>query len=566
MRIACIIAGLALVSPLAQGDMPADRSPERIRVHVAFLADDLLEGRAAGSRGYDIAARYVATQMALAGLAPGGVDGGWLQPVSMIQGTRVVPAATAAIIRGDERTELEPVTDFLPATNYFGSGASVEAPLVFVGFGISAPEFGYDDFAGVDLAGKVAVVLAGAPESFPASERAHHSREKVREVAARGAVGIVFLNTPPEEARSPWDRAVKLSWVAGMRLVDDDGQPVEAYPELKAGMSLNITAAPALFAGSPKPLEQVWADAAAGRPQAFDLPATIAITTRTALSRVDSANVVGLLEGADPELKNEYVVFTAHLDHLGRGAAVEGDTIYNGALDNASGIAVMLEAARMLAGAERGPKRSLLFVAVTAEERGLLGSKKFAMDPTVPKDAIVADINMDMPVLLYPTAGFTVLGAPHSTLGEVARAAIEAEGLRMEPDMFPEEVLFVRSDQYSFVREGIPAIALKDGKTSTDPTIDAEKVFREHMLSDYHMPGDDLDLPIHWESFGALARVVARIGRAVADAPGRPAWLPGDFFGETFGKREAESPPLAHVPMHEDPVDRAEGEGAATDP
>jgi len=537
MRTSCIIAALALVSPAAVGDLPPDASPERIRAHVAFLADDLLEGRAAGSRGYDIAARYVATQMELADLEPAGVDGGWLQPVSMIQGTRVVPAAKAVVEQAGRRIELEPAVDFLPAVHYFGTQASVNAPLVFVGFGISAPELGYDDFAGVDLAGKVAVVLGGAPRSFPSSNRAHHSREKSRQVAARGAVGIVYVNTPEEEKRSPWSRAVKLSWVAGMRLVDDDGQPVDAYPELKAGIALNIAAAPTLFAGAPKPLEQIWADAAAGKPQAFDLPASISITTQTALARAESANVVGLLEGADPALKHEYVVFTAHLDHIGRGAAVNGDTIYNGAMDNASGVAVMLEAARLLAAADPRPKRSILFVAVTAEERGLLGSKKFASNPTVPREAIVANVNMDMPVLIYPSAGFTAFGAEHSTLGEVARRAMEAEGLQMAPDIAPEEVRFVRSDQYSFVREGIPAIYLDDGQLSSDPAVDAQALFKEHMLRDYHMPSDDMDLPMHWESFADLARVNARIGRAIADDPRRPEWLSGDFFGETYGKK-----------------------------
>jgi len=532
-----IIAGLLLGAPAAHADglPPADAGA--IRTHVAFLADDLLEGRSTGSRGYDIAARYVAAQMALVGLKPAGVDGGWLQPLDLVQGARVVPTATAVLERDGERIEFVPAQDFIPGRNYFASRAEVTAPLVFVGFGIHAPELGHDDFAGVDLTGRIAVVLDGSPATFPSSQRAHHSREKLRQVASRGAVGVVFINTPEEEKRSPWSRTVALSWVAGMRLVDAAGQPVEAYPELKASASFNIETAPRLFTGAPKPLERIWADAAAGRPQAFDLPGTLTLATQTALSRLSSANVVGLLEGADPGLKDEYVVFTAHLDHIGRGAAVGGDTIYNGALDNASGVAVMLEAARLLAGAETRPRRSILFVAVTAEERGLLGSKHFATNPTVPKDALVANVNMDMPVLLYPTGGFTAFGAEHSTLGEVARAAIEAEGLQMVPDRFPEEVLFVRSDQYSFVREGIPALYLDDGQLASDPAIDAPAIFKAHLLRDYHMPSDDMDLPIHWESFAKLARVNTRIGLAIANDPERPSWLPGDFFGETFGRK-----------------------------
>ncbi len=529
MLALCPLSAVAYDAPVVD--------PRAIRAHVEFLADDLLEGRATGSRGFDIAARYVATQFELVGLEPGGVDGTWLQPVSLTEATRVIPAATAAIELDGQRTELVPGEDFIPGFGYFGSLAEVSGPLVFVGHAITAPELGYDDFAGVDVTGKIAVVLSGAPASFPNSQRAHYSREKVRELVRRGAIGMVWINTPSDEKRSPWAKSVQLSWVPSMRLLDAAGEPVDAYPQIKASMSLNLAAADKLFAGSPVPLEEIWSQAEAGILKPFDLPATLTLRTRSAQGKAESNNVIGLLPGSDPVLKNEYVVFSAHLDHIGRGAAVNGDTIYNGALDNASGIAVMIEAARVLAAARQRPKRSILFVAVTAEERGLLGSKHFAMNPTVPKDAIVANVNMDMPVVLYPAAGFTAFGAEHSTLGAVAEKALEAEGLIMAPDPTPEEVIFVRSDQYSFVREGIPAIYLDDGKVSSDPNIDALQIFRNHMLVDYHMPSDEIDLPINWDSMAALARVNVRIARLVADDPVRPSWLPGDFFGETFGKR-----------------------------
>ncbi len=527
---------LLLAAPCVQaGELPA-ADAEAIRAHVAFLSDDLLEGRATGSRGYDIAAKYVATQMALIGLKPAGTGGDWLQPVSLLQAIRVIPQAEAVITRGTEQVVLTPVEDFLPSSGYFGSQAEVEAPMVFVGYGIAAPGHGHDDFAGLDLRGKIAVVLAGSPDTLPSSERAHHSLEKTRAIESRGAVGIVTVDTPEDAAKTPWEKNVLLATIPGRRLVDQAGQPVEAYPGIRARIYVNVPAAAKLFEGAPKPLQQVWADAEADRPQGFDLPGRIRLLTRTALSRMASANVVGVLEGSDPVLRNEYVVFSAHLDHLGRGTAVGGDAIYNGALDNASGVAVMLEAARLIAAGPR-PKRSILFLAVTAEENGLLGSQWFAQNPTVPKDAIVANVNMDMPVLLYPAAGFTAFGAEHSTLGEVARRATEAEGLQLVPDQTPDEVLFVRSDQYSFVREGIPALYLDDAKLSADPAIDPEAVFREHLRVDYHMPSDDMSLPIHWPSMAVLARVNARIGIAIANDPQRPSWLPGDFFGETFGRK-----------------------------
>lgn len=539
MRILTLICLLVPLATLAADDLPP-ASPATVRAHVGFLADDLLEGRATGSRGYDIAARFVAAQLESYGIQPAGQDGGWLQPVMFVQGTRVIPQGRVALTRDGETTELEPAKDFVPGVNYFTAEAEVSAPLVFVGFGIHAPKYGYDDFGDIDLTGKIAVVLWDSPPTLASSIRAHFSRERTREIARRGAVGMISLPTPKSEARSPFEKSVLQAVLPRRRLVDDAGQPVEAFPEIRASASLSLATAELIFAGGPKTLEQVWADAEAGVPQSFELPGTMTLVNRTALGKSESANVVGLLPGADPVLKGEYVVFSAHLDHLGRGATVNGDNIYNGALDNASGIAVMLETARLLASATERPRRSILFVAVTGEENGLLGSERFAKSPTVPREGLVANVNMDMPVLLYPAAGFTAFGAEHSTLGEVARRALEAEGLEMVPDQTPDEVIFVRSDQYSFVREGIPALYVDDGKRSSDPNIDPEQIFREHMRLDYHMPSDDMRLPIHWESMAALARVNARIGLGIANDPERPSWLPGDFFGDTFGKAAQE--------------------------
>jgi Zn-dependent M28 family amino/carboxypeptidase len=537
MRCILLAAALLSLAPLATADKLPEADPAAIRAHTAFLADDLLEGRATGTRGYDIAALYVATQMELMGLKPAGVNGGWLQPVSFVEATRVVPQATAVITRDGESVALEPATDFLPSPSYFSTSSGVTAPMVFVGFGIHAPKYGHDDFGDIDIRGKVAVVLGDSPATLPSSIRAHYSRQMMKEIASRGAVGIVYLETPKSAERSPWEKSVLQATLPRRRLLDDQGQPVEAYPEIKASISVRLEAAGAILAGAPKSLEQVWADAAAGVPQAFELPSSITMTARTELGQAESANVVGLLEGSDPELRNEYVVFTAHLDHLGRGPAVDGDSIYNGALDNASGVAAMLEAARLLASTEPRPKRSILFVAVTGEENGLLGSGRFAQNPTVPKEQLVANVNMDMPVMLYPAAGFVAFGAEHSTLGDLARRAVEGEGLQLVPDPNPEEVFFVRSDQYSFVKEGIPALYLDDAPQSADPAVDAGAVFKQHMVRNYHMPSDDMRLPIHWPSFAKLARINARLGRSIADAAERPAWLPGDFFGETFGRK-----------------------------
>ncbi len=531
----CLTAAGAAAADSA-ADTAADAAAARIRAHIGFLADDLLEGRAAGSRGYDLAARYVAAEFDALGLKPGGAGGGWLQPVELIEASPVIPAGEFVLERAGATTRLESAVDFLPGVDYSAAKSSITAPLEFVGFGVSAPERGYDDFAGSDLKGKIAVILSGAPPSFDSESRAHYSAPltKLPELVRRGAVGVVSVLSRVDEKRVPWERHVQRSWFPAMRWIGADGQPVDAFVELRRKATMGRTGAEKLFAGSGHALEDVYATAEAGRPQHFALPGTATLAGQTILTKRQSANVVGLLEGADPVLKHEYVVLSAHLDHLGRGAAVGGDTIYNGAMDNASGVAVMLEVAHMLAGDARRPRRSVLFVALTAEERGLLGGDVFARQPTVPKQALVADVNMDMPVALGPIADWVAFGAEHSTLGPVAARAAAAEGYRLSPDPMPEEIVFVRSDQYMFVRQGVPSIYMSAGSQSKDPAIDVKARWEDFLRNHYHMPSDDTSLPIHYPSLAGLARVNARIVREVADARERPAWNPGDFFGARF--------------------------------
>jgi len=519
----------------AAADAAADAAAARIRAHVAFLADDLLEGRAAGSRGYDLAARYVASEFEALGLKPGGAAGAWFQPIELLEASAVIAAGEFSIERDGQATRLESTVDFLPLRDYGAAQSSVTGPLEFVGYGVSAPERGYDDFAGADLQGRIAVVLSGAPPTFDSEARAHYSATltKLPELVRRGAIGVVIVLTPVDEARTPWPRLVQRSWFPGMRWLDADGRPVDAFAELRRAALLGRAGAAKLFAGTGHPLEAVYAAAEAGRPQHFALPGTATLAGQTTLARRQSANVVGLVEGADPVLRHEYVVLSAHLDHLGRGEAVGGDAIYNGALDNAAGVAVLLEVARMLSVDGRRPKRSVLFLALTAEERGLLGSDVFARHPTVP-GALVADINMDMPVALGPLADWVAFGAEHSTLGPVAARAAAAEGYALAPDPLPEEIVFVRSDQYMFVRQGVPSIYISTGTRSRDPAIDLRARDEDFLRERYHQPSDDVAQPIHYPSLAGLARVNARILRAVADAPARPAWNPGDFFGSRF--------------------------------
>jgi Zn-dependent M28 family amino/carboxypeptidase len=536
MRRLTVFSCLASVTLLAVAAEAPEIVPAAIRAHVEFLADDLLEGRAAGTRGYDLAARYVASRMQAMGLEPAGDGGGWTQAVPLIQATRDHAVSSLVVRTAGGEDRFAPLDDFIGGF-YFGRSASaVTAPATYVGFGIHAPELGHDDFAGIDLKGRIAVVLTGAPATFPNSQRAHYSsRSKIEGLIARGAVGVVTVDTPEEEARSPWARSKQLSWNPRMRLLDAAGMPVDAYPEILGSASVSVAAAPRLFAGAPASADEVFAAAREARFRSFELPGEISMALENRLERLQSANVVGLLRGSDPALADEYVVVTAHLDHIGRGEPVNGDDIYNGALDNAAGVAIMLESARALADATERPRRSILFVALTAEERGLLGAYHFAAQPTVPRDAIVANINNDMPMALFPVGGLTIYGAEHSTLGATARAALAAEGLADLPDPSPEEVVFVRSDQYPFVRAGIPALFIVTGAMSTDPAVDAAAVRRNFLLHDYHAPSDSTALPIHWPSLARIAAVNVELARAIANASGRPQWLPGDFFGTTFG-------------------------------
>lgn len=535
-RLPALITVAIAAAPAAAAEWPAVPD-QAIRAHVEFLSDDLLEGRAAGSPGYDLAARYVASQMRIIGLEPAGDGGGWLQSVPLIEAKRDLGAGTLAVRGtggGDDR--LTPVEDFIPGFFFGATDSAVTAPATYAGFGIHAPELGHDDFAGIDLKGRVAVVLDGAPAGFPDSQRAHYSgRAKTEELVARGAIGIVTVDTPQEEARVPWERKKNLSWNPRMRLLDEAGVPVDAYPEIKASASVSLAAAPRLFAGAAMSAAEAFAAASERRSRSFDLPGEISVSVRNSLARAQSANVIGLLRGSEPALAGEYVVLTAHLDHLGRGTAFDGDDLYNGALDNAAGIAILLETARALAASPTRPRRSILFIALTAEERGLLGSYHFTAHPTVPRESLVANINTDMPEALFPVAGMILLGAPHTTLGELARAALAAEGLVEVPDPTPEEVSFVRSDQYPFIRSGIPAIVVRPGAMSSDPAVDARAVQRQFRLNHYHMPSDTIALPIHWPSLAKQARVTVRLALAIANDNAAPAWLPGDFFGMTFG-------------------------------
>lgn len=520
---------------------PANADEQRIANDVRALADDRFEGREAGTRGYDLAAEYVAQRYADIGLQPAGDDGTWFQTVPLLKATREADGAALVVKRNGREIALRFREQFLPTLNFNAGEHALEAPAVFVGQGVHAPELGHDDFAGLDLQGKIAVVFGGAPARFDNDRRAFHSatREKLRALAERGAVGAVFVNTPKDEAESPWSRGADNWQRAGMRLRGPDGKGLGTFPELRGLATVSAAAADLIFADGPRTAAQLFDAAEAGTLKGFALPGTLALAGRTKIEPVTSRNVVATLPGSDAALAAEHIVYTAHLDHIGIGAPVKDengveDRIYNGALDNALGVAIMLEAARALKADKAAPKRSLLFVALTAEEKGLLGAEWFATHPTVAAGSLVANINMDMPVLLAPSKDVVPIGVEHSSLKTALDAAAKEIGVTLSPDPFPEDVVFVRSDQYAFIRAGIPAIYLTGGMLSADGERDPKLALRKFLRDHYHQPSDEATLPIAWGDALRLAKLNARLGRLVGDAGERPRWNAGDFFGDRF--------------------------------
>ncbi|NLA68279.1 MAG: M20/M25/M40 family metallo-hydrolase [Gammaproteobacteria bacterium] len=524
-------------APAAAAPRSADPAANRIEDDVRALAGDAMQGRATGTPGFDRAADHVAARFAEAGLQPAGADGSWFQPVPLLRATIDAEGALLRVTLGDDAVELAFPEQFLPLPDFNRPESAVDAPAVFVVQAVHAPGLGHDDFAGLDLRGKVAVILGGAPDHFDDDRRAFHGSlaEKLRAVAARGAVGAVLAGTADDEVRTPWARIAADRDRPSMRLRGEDGRGVDTWPGLQVVARVGAAAADTLFAGGDRSTARLAADARAGRGRGFDLPVRLSLAVWTRVDVLDSRNVVGLLPGSDPALAHEYVVHTAHLDHLGIGADVDGDRVYNGALDNALGVAIMTEAARTLASASGRPRRPQLFVAVTAEEQGLLGSQWFADRPPV-DGALVANINIDMPVLTAPSRDVVAIGAGHSSLGPIVDEAARGLGVRVSPDPFPEEAAFVRSDQFSFVRRGIPAVYLDGGVEPADPERDPRVAATWFMRNCYHRPCDQADLPIHYDDAARLARLSARIARGIADADAPPTWNEGDFFGEWFSR------------------------------
>jgi Peptidase family M28 len=511
--------------------------------HIQYLASDAMKGRQTGSPEYLRAAGYVVDQFKSYGLQPAGVNGGWYQPVHFVE-QRVIAERSSLRLVVDGKREPLALGDDAILSSHSPQPAKVDAPLVFIGYGLHLPDSGYDDFNSTavpfaSLRGKIVVVINGGPANLPGALKSFARTSPMRkEMADAGVVGIISIPTP-KSMDFGWQRIASSASQPGMWLAPEPGDAVVArlHPALAdyhrplLSAEFNPADAEKLFAGSEHTFAEMLALADAQKPlPRFDLRKRLTATVVTERSAVVSPNIVGKLEGSDPRLESEYVLSSAHLDHLGVGAPIHGKTIYNGAMDDASGVATVLETAQALAAdARRGirPKRSVLFVIFTGEEKGLLGSRYFAGHPTVPERAIKADLNLDMFMPLFALKKLHVQGLEQSTLEDVAKRVGAAHDIVIAGDPEPDRNSFIRTDQYSFVQAGVPALAMKFGWTYGSPEY---HMWRNWLAERYHSTADDLNQPVDLVAAAQFNSFYADLVRAVANDPADPHYLDSSFF------------------------------------
>jgi len=539
MRLPMAILAFAASTALADAAPPA-LSPAATQwwADITALANDGMEGRLTGSPGYLRAAQYVISRFKAEGLQPAGTQG-YLQPVAFEQQLIDQSASTLELVSADGSVvPLNVGRDSRISAGGAPAPNNIDVPLVFLGYGLHLPAQGADDFAGMDLKGKIAVVLSGGPADIPGTIKSNARFARSELLGKLGALGIIALTTP-HQMEIPWSRQLLLAGQPGMYLAD---RALREAPDGFLAIAIDPAKSASLFAGTGHTFEELCALADASKPvPTFALPYRLRGTFSVKRESLTSPNVIAKLPGRDKRLAGQYVVVSAHLDHLGIGAPINGDKIYNGAMDDASGVATVLDIAHRLKKGPR-PRRSILFVIVTAEEKGLLGSHFFAGHPTVPSGSIVADLNFDMPLPLWPLKKVFAPGEGESTLGADARAVAAAQGLEMAPDPLPDRNVFIRTDQFSFVREGIPALAFKFGFAKDTPEFQIEHEWRANR---YHAPSDDLDQPVMKEEAIKLDAYVAALTLRVADEDARPAWLPSSAFKPHAAPPDADRPEAA---------------------
>lgn len=542
---------LSLLPLLACAQKPLDNDvlaainqidTNRIKAHVVYLADDKLKGRQPGKEGFMMAVDYVQKQYKEIGLQPAGENGTYLQKVTLRK-SKLNKDKTSLLLTlpNDDKKPLALGTDFYVYPHPEKRTVDFDAPLVFVGAGFDAPKINVQDYKDLDVKGKIVIILRKVPDNLSPNVKLHlQYPATLQEYAAKnGAIGVLVCNYTTNTVQF---RALTNNMSAngiGASILPDGKRASSAAAfggKIQIAGGISVTLLKELMQAEGENLEAIWQSLEKGTYVSKTLKSTVGGHYESTFDDIESYNVIGKIEGSDPKLKNEFVIHSAHLDHVGIGRPVNGDSIYNGAHDNASGVACALEIARAYSKLATKPKRSIVFAMMTAEELGLLGSGYFAALPTLPKEKIVADINTDMPTILAPLESIAPLGAEHSSLLKVVVEAASYVGLNVEPDPDPTEGRFVRSDQYNFVKAGIPALHVKYGykKTTIEKNLaEKVKVWREN---NYHKPSDEVNDTFVWSAGKKYAQVNFLISYLVAQNPERPTWNKGDFFETTPGK------------------------------
>jgi hypothetical protein len=497
----------------------------QFKADIAYLADDKLKGRAPGTEGFQMAVDYVVGRLKNMGVKPAGENGTWLQQVKFRKA--FIQNGTLSLTGNSQ--SLKPGVDYVIMPNPYLPDVKLNGQLAFAGYGASEPELGYDDYAGLDVKGKIVLVTRGAPDKFSSSVSAHTMNPTtiLKAAADNGAVGVIICSIDStSRLNSPRNGTYSV--------MNNDGSVAisRTYyaPQVKVLGLFNYTVFNSLLQQSGKTMQALLAQIKGGQPNSFILNAQAHIAYTSIYQDLISYNVVGKIEGSDPKLKNEYVVHSAHLDHLGIGKPVEGDSIYNGAHDNASGVASVLGIAHIYNSIKHKPKRSILTVLLTGEELGDLGSGYFASHPTVPVKSIVADVNTDMPTIIAPLLSVTALGAEHSSLVTQVDQAAGYLNLGVEPDPEPKQARFTRSDQYSFVVNGIPALHIKYGSKTADGKNNLNDFVAKWRARYYHKPQDDINGIFDFAAGKKYAQLNFLIGYLVAQDDARPTWNKGDIF------------------------------------
>ncbi len=559
MRLSKILFAVSLIALLLGGALAQRRDwpPARgsglidetaLRAHIRYLSDDLLEGRGTGARGGELAAKYVAAQFEALGLRGAGQNGSFFQPVALV-GVKADPATTLNISGNGQQESLKFADEFVAFTGAQTNEVKVDAEMVFVGYGISAPEQRWNDYKGDadDFRGKVLVMLvndppatAQEPDLFGGRALTYYGRwtYKYEEGARRGAAGVILLHTT-ESAGYPWSvvRTSNGAWRFDIARGEGDKTPF-----LKFRSWVTDEAAHRIMRAAGQDLEALRRAAASRDFKPVKLNLRASIDLKSEVKRVEAPNVAAILPGRDPALRDQYVVFSAHWDHLGIGAPDKrGDNIYNGAVDNASGVASVIEIARALArlpAAER-PRRSILFLIPTAEEQGLLGAAWYAQHPLVPLAKTAADVNLDSMNIHGVTRNFVPLGAERSTLQAVVQSVARERNMTVSPDPRPEQGSFYRSDHFPFAKVGVPSINLEAGDDFVGrPKGWGQQQFEAYNTAHYHQPSDEFSSD--WDFRGIIqeTEIALAIGRRVADSNEMPHFNPGDEFAKAQPNRK----------------------------